>query len=368
MFLNLWLPHALTWLSCVRERLHSALQSKLPTRAVVVRPCNTTPLPLLSAYETVIGLVPEHVLVPAPHLSPSCPNVAACCLCKTPHEIVLIQNQLADSLDSIDWKELKTRLGEWSVFFNCAVMALSPAEAPCGSPRVPLTQPAPPSNLISWVNWFDASTPTWPALNDTIVATLGTRLGQQLTETRDFDRFAGALGIIPKHLPGILKWSARSRGPKQPCSQKELDSLILQLRGQLLWGLYRRYSYRNHLFSQWWLSEDNEDYRYTVTGMQVDSILKATKRRNEKAQAAFVSSRKKRRISIKGNWVEDLENIKLSRLNTTYCRGVNLRTSTRKPVYTDETLALESREEFIRKLMDKQKRQGHPLLSAPHKP
>jgi hypothetical protein len=113
------------------------------------------------------------------------------------------------------------------------------------------------------------------------------------------------------------------------------------------------------LFSQWWLSDANEDYRYTVTGMQVDSVLKATKRRNDKALAAFVSSRKKRRLNIKGNWVEDLANSKLSRLNTTYRRGVNLRVIKRRPVYSDETLALESRDEFIRKLMSRQKRRGH---------
>jgi hypothetical protein len=133
VFLNLWMPHLPTtaaWLCSVYERLHSALQSELPTRVVWVRPCNDTPPPFLSAYETVIGLVPEHALVTAPHMSPSCPNAAACCLCKTSHEIVLIQNQLADALDKVDWKELKARLENWSLTSNCAAMPVCSPVSP----------------------------------------------------------------------------------------------------------------------------------------------------------------------------------------------------------------------------------------------
>jgi hypothetical protein len=351
-FLNLWVPHhgtLQTGLASVHEQLKSALQSELPTRIVLVRPRHMTPR--LPEYETIIAHVPEHIMVTAPHLPPTCPSAAACCLCRTTLEVVLLQNPLADTLDQIDWSTLVARLRGWSLSSKCAAVATHPAKGRPRAHRVPPTQRAPPSDLISWVNWFDASTPSWPALNASIAATIDPDLGKKLVETRGFDRLAGAMGIIPKHLPALLKWNSRNAGPRQPCSQTGLDSLILQLRGHLLWGLYRRYSHRNHLFTQWWLSEANDDYRYTVTGLQVDSANRANKRRRDKALVAIASSRKKRCLVTRDGWVEDLTNSKWSRLDTTYRRGLNLRHLKTKPVYCDESLAHATRDEAIRDSM-----------------
>jgi hypothetical protein len=200
----------------------------------------------------------------------------------------------------------------------------------------------------------------------TILDALGHTLGSQVIRARNFDRLAGSIGIIPKELVSILAHKSWREQPRERIKPSATEELITKIRGTLLWGSLRAYRHRNKLYREWWHSDSSEDFRWDVVGRMVDFVTKDKKRKERKSILAWELNRKRRRISATGHWITDLDNNRLSRLNTSYSRDVcsgpsssanrmQLRSIPRK-IMSDRVH--KSRDELILEYMDRVKR--HP--------